>query len=272
MHHIPGPGLHYHDGQFGLPLHHPRFLEWVGAPESARLLSRDPNTWIRSLSRLQTIYAAQQLQHDACLMTSNLNVLDQYVLCLQGTATKLLELTVGRHDFPSAALASSAPVPWVGRAAIHMEAIVWASGTLPCVRMIRLGTLLGRALLLPALLPANPERPEATGSSFAAVVPWSYFCGFTPPDCLCSLSAIFINWTLIFIPHIIRVCLSDRWLGCSGFYFEWTGSIVYGCSYSSSLHGYILCYTVFMFIDRGRGGGGGASLLVMGWGVAFSSF
>ena len=32
---------------------------------------------------------------DACLMTSNLNVLDQYVLCLQGTASKLLELIVG---------------------------------------------------------------------------------------------------------------------------------------------------------------------------------
>ena len=31
------------DGQFGLPLHHPRFLEWVGAPEFARLLGRDPS-------------------------------------------------------------------------------------------------------------------------------------------------------------------------------------------------------------------------------------
>ena len=59
-----------HNGQFGLPLHHPRFLEWVGAPESASLLDRDPST---------TIDAAQQLQHDACLMTSNLNVLSQYV-------------------------------------------------------------------------------------------------------------------------------------------------------------------------------------------------
>ena len=37
-------GNHY--GQFGLPLHHPRFLELMGAPESVRLLSRDPNTWI----------------------------------------------------------------------------------------------------------------------------------------------------------------------------------------------------------------------------------
>ena len=27
------------DGHFGVQMHHPRFLEWVGAPESARLLS-----------------------------------------------------------------------------------------------------------------------------------------------------------------------------------------------------------------------------------------
>ena len=61
-------------------------------------------------------------------MTSNLNVLDQYVLCLQGTATKLLELTVGRHDFPSAALDSAAPVPHVGCASIRMEAMgLWRS-------------------------------------------------------------------------------------------------------------------------------------------------
>ena len=73
-----------HDGQFGLPLHHPRFL---GAPEYVRLLGRNPSEWIRSLSRWQTIdshLATRPLQHDACLMTSNLNILGQYVLCLSG--------------------------------------------------------------------------------------------------------------------------------------------------------------------------------------------
>ena len=115
----------YHTGQFGLPLHH---LWLWSRPESVRLLGRDPSTWIRSLYRLQTINAARQLQHYACLMTSNLNVLDQYVLCLQGTATKLLELTVGHHDFPSAALESAAPVSRVGRASFHIEPMgLWRS-------------------------------------------------------------------------------------------------------------------------------------------------
>ena len=49
-------------------------------------------------------------------MTSNLNILDQYVLCLQGTATKLLELTLHRRDFPSAAVVVAAPLPRVRRA------------------------------------------------------------------------------------------------------------------------------------------------------------
>ena len=30
------------DSPFGVHVHHPRFLEWVGAPEWARLLSRPP--------------------------------------------------------------------------------------------------------------------------------------------------------------------------------------------------------------------------------------
>ena len=40
-------------GKYGLPLHHPRFLEWIGAPESARLLDKGPSAWMHSLSRAQ---------------------------------------------------------------------------------------------------------------------------------------------------------------------------------------------------------------------------
>ena len=99
-----------------------------GSTGIGSIIEMGPSTWIRSLSRLQTIDVAQQLQNDACLMTSNLNVLDQYVLCLQGMATTFLELTVGLHDFPSAAMASAAPVSRVGRASIHMEAMgLWRS-------------------------------------------------------------------------------------------------------------------------------------------------
>ena len=66
---------------------HPRLLGWVGAPESACLLSQAPSEWIRSMTRVQTLDAARQLQRDACLMTSNLSVLDQYAICLHGMAS-----------------------------------------------------------------------------------------------------------------------------------------------------------------------------------------
>ena len=71
-------------GEFGLPLHHPRFLEWVEAPESAPLLDRGPSAWIRSVSCAQSIDAERQLHRDVCRMTSNLNILDQYVLVSTG--------------------------------------------------------------------------------------------------------------------------------------------------------------------------------------------
>ena len=67
-------------------------------PESASLLEMGPERWLHSI----------QLHRDICLMTTNLDVLDQYVLCLQGTASKILELGLGPWGFPSAEVAVGA--------------------------------------------------------------------------------------------------------------------------------------------------------------------
>ena len=56
-------------------------------------------------------------------MTTNLSVLDQYVLCLQGMAFKILELSLGSRDFPSAAVAAGAMDPRVRRFSVHMNAM-----------------------------------------------------------------------------------------------------------------------------------------------------
>ena len=56
-------------------------------------------------------------------MTTNLNILDQYALCLHGTASKILELSLGSRDFPSMAVAAGAMAPRVRQAFIHMEAM-----------------------------------------------------------------------------------------------------------------------------------------------------
>ena len=79
---------------------------------------------------------SSNFQRDVCLMTTNFDVIDQYVLCLQGTASKILELSLGPRGFPSEAVAAGDKEPRVRRAVIHMEAMgLWrpslGSGTPP---------------------------------------------------------------------------------------------------------------------------------------------
>ena len=49
---------------YGLHLHDPWLLEYVGAPESARLLSRALAYWMHHMGRDWAISAALQRQHD----------------------------------------------------------------------------------------------------------------------------------------------------------------------------------------------------------------
>ena len=53
--------------EYGVQLHDPRLLEYVGAPESARLTSRSPEYWVHHMVRDKALTAALQLQHDAGL-------------------------------------------------------------------------------------------------------------------------------------------------------------------------------------------------------------
>ena len=71
------------DPAFGIKLHHPRFLEFIGAPESARLLFRSPAYWVHHLDQEDAIAAAVNLQSDAGLMSSNLQILGQFVTSLE---------------------------------------------------------------------------------------------------------------------------------------------------------------------------------------------
>ena len=95
-------------GEFGLPMHHPRFLKWIAVPQSASLLEMGPGRWLDVLSRDQAMAAAVLLQRDVCLMQTNLDVLDQYTLSLQGTASNLIERSLRASDFPAAEVAAGA--------------------------------------------------------------------------------------------------------------------------------------------------------------------
>ena len=62
-----------------LQLHHPRFLEFIVACESARLLFRSPAFWVQNMDTEDAVAAAVNLQRDAGLMSSNLQILCQFV-------------------------------------------------------------------------------------------------------------------------------------------------------------------------------------------------
>ena len=85
--------------EYGVQLHDPRLLEYVGAPESARLLSRSSEYWVQHMGREKTLSAALQLQHDAGLIISNVQVLQQLVTALHGASANVMGAVRGRQPF-----------------------------------------------------------------------------------------------------------------------------------------------------------------------------
>ena len=81
-----GPALSDMNLAFGLQLHHPRFLEFIGAPESAQLLYHSPSFWVDRLGEECAMAAAVNLQRDTGLMLSNLQIISQFVTSLHMNA------------------------------------------------------------------------------------------------------------------------------------------------------------------------------------------
>ena len=109
--------------EYGVQLHNPRLLEYVDAPESARLTSRSPEYWVHHMGREKALSAALQLQHDAGLILSNVQVLQQLVTSLNRTSSDVLWAVHGRQPFPSSAIQQVMPSYRVRRAAHYMMAM-----------------------------------------------------------------------------------------------------------------------------------------------------
>ena len=117
---------------FGLQLHHPRFLEFVGAPESARLLYHSPTFWVDQLGEEQAMTAAVNLQRDAGIMLSNLQILSQFATSLHRMSSEMMVLGIGQMVFPKAEVANLSPAPRAARAAQYMSAMgLWRPQTGP---------------------------------------------------------------------------------------------------------------------------------------------
>ena len=93
----------------GFHLHDPRLLEYAGAPESVLLLSRTPEYWIHHMGRERAMLAALQLQHDAGLKLSNLQVLGQFVTSLNRMSSEVMWVAFDHEPFPTKAVQSVAP-------------------------------------------------------------------------------------------------------------------------------------------------------------------
>ena len=109
--------------EYGVQLHDPRLLEYVGAPESARLLSRSPEYWVQYMGRERTLSAALQLQHDAGLIPSNVQVLQQLVTALHGASSNIMGALRGHQPLPHHAMQHALPSYRVRRAAHYMTAM-----------------------------------------------------------------------------------------------------------------------------------------------------
>ena len=101
------------DPAYGLQLHHPRFLEYVGAPRH----------WVQTMDREEAVSTALQLQHDAGLITSNLQVLGQFVKSLNRMSSEVMRLAFGKEVFRSDTVEAVSQMPRTRHAAHYMAAM-----------------------------------------------------------------------------------------------------------------------------------------------------
>ena len=150
-----GTALADADEMYGLQLHHPRFLEFIGAPESARLLNHSPSFWVNRLGEKCAMAAAVNLQRDAGLMVSNIQILAQFVTSLHRMSSEMMSIGVGHVVFPAEEVAKLSMTPRAQRAAKYMAAMgLWrppsgpgAPGPLPtstCASCMRCEYCFGR--------------------------------------------------------------------------------------------------------------------------------
>ena len=111
------------DPAYGIHLHDPRMMEYMGAPESARLLGRTPEYWLEHMGRERTVAAALRLHHDASLIMTNVQVMAQFVTGLNRTASEVMQVVYDKEPFPTDAIQYVTPVRRVRRAAHYMAAM-----------------------------------------------------------------------------------------------------------------------------------------------------
>ena len=79
-------------------------MEYMGAPESARLLGRTQEYWLEHMGCERTIQAALCLHHDASLIMTNIQIMSQLVTSFTRTASEVMRTVYDREPFPTSAV------------------------------------------------------------------------------------------------------------------------------------------------------------------------
>ena len=111
------------DPAYGIHLHDPHMMEYMGAPESARLLGRSPEYWLEHMGRDRAVAAALRLHHDASLIMTNVQVMAQFVTSLNRTASEVIRMVYDKEPFSTDAVQFVTPGRRVRRAAHYMAAM-----------------------------------------------------------------------------------------------------------------------------------------------------
>ena len=120
------------DPAYGIHLHDPRMMEYMGAPESARLLGRSPEYWLEHMGRDRAVAAALRLHHDASLIMTNVQVMSQFVTSFNRMASEVMRTVYAREPFPTDAVHFVTPGRRVRRAAHYMAAMgLWRPTSIP---------------------------------------------------------------------------------------------------------------------------------------------
>ena len=120
------------DPSYRIHMHDPRVIEYMGAPESARLLGRTPEYWLEHMGRERTIQAALRLHHDASLIMTNIQIRSQLATSFSRTASEVMRTVHDREPFPTDAVDLVTPGRRVRRAAHYMAAMgLWRPTSAP---------------------------------------------------------------------------------------------------------------------------------------------
>ena len=97
--------------------------------------SRSPEYWVEHIGREKTLSAALQLQHDAGLILSNVQVLQQLVTALHGVSANVMGAVRGDQPFPTHAMRLALLSGRVRRAVHYMTAMgLWRPLIAPGIR------------------------------------------------------------------------------------------------------------------------------------------